>query len=82
MLGLLLQHNALPYIAILIMGTVIYFQFENSIEQKLLIAEQEASIELTASNMNIIQTSNENRFKALETVRKTKWKRGKHEGSF
>lgn len=82
LLKFLLQHNLLPYIAIVIMGGVIYLQFEKSIEQKLLIDEQEASIELTNSSLNIIQTYNEDRFKALEGVRRTKWKKGKHESSF
>ena len=81
-LSFLLQHNLLPYLAIIIMGTVIYFQFEKSIEQNLLIKEQEATIELTASNLAIIQTANEDRFKALEGVRHSKWKKGKHESSF
>ncbi len=81
-MSFLLQHNLLPYIAIVIMGVVIYFQFENSIEQNMLIKEQEETIQQTASNIAIIQTANEDRFKALEGVRHSKWKKGKHESSF
>ena len=82
MLGFLLQHNLLPYLAIAILGYTVYWQIGKIEEQAISIREKEVEIQQTTENINIIQTYNESRFKALEGIRKTKWKKGKHEGSF
>ena len=82
MLQFLLQHNLLPYVAIVVLSGMVYWQMGKIAEQDLAIKEKEVEILQTTENMNIIQTYNESRFRALEGVRKTKWKKGKHEGSF
>ncbi len=82
MLGLLLQNNALPYIAIVLLGGLLYWQTGKIAEQAILIDAKDASIELTATNMAIMHTYTNTRIDALEKVKKTKWKKGKHESSF
>ena len=81
-MSFLLQHNLLPYLAKVILGGIVYWQIGKIAEQDLALKQRDIEIQQTTENINIIQTYNESRFKALEGVRKTKWKKGKHEGSF
>lgn len=77
-LTFLLKHNLIPYIAIVVLATAVYWQHSAGIKKDILIAEQAATQVLTFESMNIIQTGNEKRLQELERV-KTVWKAGKHE---
>lgn len=82
LLTFLLKHNLIPYIAIIILGSIVYWQHGVSIKQKILISEQEAGLVKAHEIMGIIQVGNELRLKELEKVGKSIWKVGKHEEVF
>ncbi len=81
-LQFLLKHNLIPYIAIIILGSVIYWQHGRAVERNLVIEQQEATINAVGQTMGIIQSGNEKRLKELESVRQSEWSEGKHEGIF
>ena len=78
----LVNNNIIPYLLIAIMGLGLYLQYTISEAKDDKIKELEASNLEAFKTMNIIQTYNEERLNALEKVRATKWKEGKHEAKF
>ena len=79
MLNFLIKNNLLPYIALAVMGYVIYIQHSSGIEKDREIANAKASAEQANVNMNHIIGYTDSRFKKIEDLKNNVWKKGKHE---
>ena len=79
MLNFLIKNNLLPYIAIAIMGYMIYYQHKDGILKDIALANAKEQAELQNDNIGFLVGYTDNKFAELEKVRTSKWKEGKHE---
>ena len=75
----LINNNIIPYMAITIMGLIIYILWEANLTKDKEIANAKAETELINKNMGTIQAYNESKFVELERLKKDAWKEGRHE---
>ena len=78
-LDFLVKNNLLPYIALAVMGYVIYIQHSAGIEKDMRIAQAEASAELDREAMGHVVSYVDSRFDKIKELKKETWEKGKHE---
>jgi len=78
-MNFLLQHNGTPYFIIVIMGLILYMQYQSGIAKDKEIADTKVTAEIALESMGDIVAYTDSRFDKLEALKKTKWEEGKHE---
>ena len=81
-MGIFVDKNWIPYALIIIMGLIIYIMYDKIEDKNKLLEQAKANSELNAFTTVAIQEYNEERFKKIDEIYKSKWKKGKQHGSF